>query len=245
MIHAILVLKKESGLKVWSKSYSNTINWDEYLTSGLISAMLSLSKEIFGADVYDVELGRFKMIFENGADKFVLVAVFDKTDSIINVVEKLEMLRNELQSRYHEALNRDFNMGEDFPHIEQVCDLVLSDSSLWVLSESLKDYLIEALAELQENVEILECDIISTAGVPLTRQWNKDFLELCLRQIDAFWKSTNYVVDQITISYQKRHIILHKINDQLVLITLIRRETPMGMATLLIEDFALKVSKVF
>ena len=245
MIHAILVLKKSSGLKVWSKVYSETINWDEYLTSGLISAIQTFSKEIFGADVYDIELGSYRMIFESGATNFVLVAVFDKFDSIINIVEKLEMLRKELQSRYQDAFNRDFNKGEDFPHIDEICDLVLSDNSVWVISNGLKDHLIQALREFKQNVEILDCDILSTAGVPLAHQWNRDFLDLCVRQIDAFWKSTQYMVDQITISYQRRHVILYKINDQLVLTASIRRETPMGMATMLIEDFAQKVSKIF
>lgn len=245
MIHTILILKKESGLKVWNKSYSEVINWDEYLTSGLISAILNFSQEIFGADVYDIELGPYKMLFDSESENSILVAVFDKYDSIINISEKLGMLRKELESRYSEALTRDFNTGDDFPHIDMIFDLILSDNSIWQLSSGLKEFLIKELETFRNNQEILDCDVISTAGIPLVRKWKKDFLDLCLRQIDAFWKSTQYMVDQITISYQKRHIILYKINEQLVLVASIRRDTPMGMTTFLIEDFAQKVSKIF
>jgi hypothetical protein len=90
----------------------------------------------------------------------------------------------------------------------------------------------------------LDADLISGNGVPLTKQWKKDFLALCLRQMDAFWKSKKYLLDQIIISYEGRHLILYKINEYLVMSCLIRRDTPLGMATLLIEEAANKINKL-
>ncbi|MHA1527317.1 MAG: hypothetical protein ACTSQD_09810 [Promethearchaeota archaeon] len=62
--------------------------------------------------------------------------------------------------------------------------------------------------------------------------------------MDAFWKSKNYVLDQIILSYEQRHTILHKINDELVLSAQIRKNTPIGLATLLVEETSAKIAKV-
>ncbi len=244
MIHCILILKKYSGLKVWSKIFSDKIDWDEYLTSGLISAIFSFSKELFSAEVNDVELGPYKILFDSVAETFILVAVYDKFDSVINVRKKLNLLREEILAQYKEVLSRDFNIGGDFKDIDVLCDKILAESTFSELSEGFRKYLVDLLDEFRSAPEILDCDIISTAGVPIVHDWNKDFLDLCLRQIDAFWKSTKYIIDQVTVSYQNRHIILFKINDQMVLTALAKRTTPMGLATLLTEEFATKISKL-
>jgi hypothetical protein len=243
MIHTVLILKKPSGLKVWSKTFSNSIAWDEYLTSGLISAIFSFSKELFGADVHDLELGPYKILFESGAEEFILVAVFDKFDSVINVREKLDRLNEELQIQFGDVLKRPYNKGGDFHGVDILCDVILKEKTFSTYSEGLKEYLIDLLDEFRSHAEILDCDLVSTAGVPLVHDRTKEFLDLCLRQIDAFWKSTTFMVDQITVSYRDRHVILFKVNEQLVLTSLVRRDTPMGLATLMAEEYAEKISK--
>ena len=57
------------------------------------------------------------------------------------------------------------------------------------ITEELKERYEAVLESFRSNEEIIDCDLISSSGVPLTKEWKRDFLELCLRMIDAFWKS--------------------------------------------------------
>ncbi|MBD3196447.1 MAG: hypothetical protein GF317_15415 [Candidatus Lokiarchaeota archaeon] len=243
MIHNILILKR-SGEKLFNRSYSE-IAWNEILTSGFISALFNFTQELFSADIQDLELGPYKLLFESEKnDDLIICAIFDKIDSIINVRQNLINLKERLLENYSEKLKNEILYEDDFSGMGQITDEIVSSGVNSDISEGLRKRYVEILEDFRANSEILDCDLISGSGVPLQKEWNKDFLELCLRQIDAFWKVSKYMLDQIIISYQQRHLILYKINENLVLSSLIRRNTPLGLATLLIEDVANKLMKI-
>ncbi|TXT64570.1 MAG: hypothetical protein BAJALOKI3v1_190010 [Promethearchaeota archaeon] len=243
MIHSILILRR-SGEKIYSRTYSD-IAWNEILTSGFISALFNFTQQLFKADIQDLELGPYRLLFESNKDEdLIYVAIFDKIDSIINVKENLEYLKEKIYSEYKLKLNNELITEDDLPGIEQIVDSIIDSRSNLGISDGMRARYVEILEEFRSNSEILDSDLISGSGVPLTKEWKRDFLELCLRQIDAFWKSKKYLLDQIILSYEGRHLILYKINENMVLSALIRRNTPLGMATLLIEEAATKINKL-
>ncbi|MBD3214763.1 MAG: hypothetical protein GF311_19285 [Candidatus Lokiarchaeota archaeon] len=243
MIHSILILRR-SGEKIYSRTYSE-IAWNEILTSGFISALFNFTQQLFKADIQDLELGPYRLLFESNKDEdLIYVAIFDKVDSIINVKENLEYLKEKIYSEYKQKLNNELITEDDLPGIKQIVDNIINSRSNLGISDGMRKRYVGILEEFRSNSEILDSDLISGSGVPLTKEWNRDFLELCLRQIDAFWKSKKYLLDQIILSYEGRHLILYKINENMVLSALIRRNTPLGMATLLIEEAATKINKL-
>lgn len=243
MIHSILILRR-SGEKIYSRTYSD-IAWNEILTSGFISALFNFTQQLFKADIQDLELGPYRLLFESNKDEdLIYVAIFDKIDSIINVKENLEYLKEKIYSEYKLKLNNELITEDDLPGIEQIVDSIIDSRSNLGISDGMRARYVEILEEFRSNSEILDSDLISGSGVPLTKEWKRDFLELCLRQIDAFWKSKKYLLDQIILSYEGRHLILYKINENMVLSALIRRNTPLGMATLLIEKATTKINKL-
>ncbi|TXT63415.1 MAG: hypothetical protein BAJALOKI1v1_730013 [Promethearchaeota archaeon] len=243
MIHSILILKR-SGEKIYHRNYSD-IAWNEILTSGFVSAIFNFTQELFKADIQDIEIGRFKLLFESEREQdLIYTIIFDKIDSIINIKQKLEQLKKEVESNYEEVLNQKLVPQADLEGIEELTDEVILTSSEFELNEDLITKYEEILKEFRSNKEILDADLISGLGVPLTKEWKNDFLDLCLRQIDAFWKSKAYLLDQIILSYKGRHLILYRINENLVLSSLIRRSTPLGYATLLIEEVISKINKI-
>lgn len=241
MIHNILILR-QSGENIYHKNFGET-TWNETLTSGFISATFNFTQNTFGAEIQDIELGKFRVLFEAG-NNLILVVFFDKYDSIINVRETLIELKNTIVSKYGRELEDPLTDIERFKDLDETVDNIISKSSQEHLSDNLKSNYIKILDEFRSNPEIFDCDLITISGVPLLKEWNKDFLELCLRQMDAFWKSKRYVLDQIILSYEQRHTILHKINDKLVLSAQVRKNTPIGLATLLIEETASKIAKL-
>ena len=64
MIHNILILR-QSGENLYHKNFRNT-SWNETLTSGFISATFNFTQSTFGACLQDMELGPYRVLFEQG-----------------------------------------------------------------------------------------------------------------------------------------------------------------------------------
>ncbi|MHA1344058.1 MAG: hypothetical protein ACTSQG_08735 [Promethearchaeota archaeon] len=240
MIHTILILKN-TGEAIYCRNLSN-IKWDEQLTSGFISATFNFTQNTFDADIEDLELGPYKILFEKGKE-IILIALFDKYDSIINVKEILIKINNYIHEKYSVNLKNYLCNMYEFKDLEQVVNEFIIDSERNI-PEKLKEQYKNVLDSFRSNSEILDCDLISQSGIPLTKEWKEEFLDLCLRMIDAFWKSKQYVLDQIILSYEQRHLILHKINENLILSALIRKNTPLGIATFLVDETAKIIAKL-
>ncbi|MFX0030417.1 MAG: hypothetical protein ACFE8B_14490 [Candidatus Hermodarchaeota archaeon] len=241
MILAILILKR-TGENICSRTYGPT-TWNETLTSGFISATFDFTQKTFGTEIQDIELGPYRILFELTND-FIIVAFYEKADSIINIQKKLVKLRDTIYSEYGTILNEPSWCLEDFKGLGEVVDKIISEYYDIDIGEDLRNQYKNILDDFRSNAEILDCDLISSSGVPLTKEWNKEFLDLCLRMIDAFWKSQQYVLDQIILSYEQRTLILHKVNDNFVLSALIRRNTPIGMATYLVDETSNYIAKL-
>jgi hypothetical protein len=242
MIHNILILRR-SGEKLFNQNFGK-VAWNEILTSGFISALFNFTKDVFDADIQDLELGPYRLMFENSQEDFIIVAIFDKNDSIIKVKKDLDELKEELNLNYKDALNKDLCCEDDFAGLNDIVEDIVATRGDTEISEGQRKRYTTILEEFRSNSEILDSDLITSSGVPLTKEWKRDFLNLCLRQIDAFWKSKQYILDQIILSYEGRHLILYKVNKNLVLSALIRRNTPLGLATLMIEEVANKIIKL-
>ncbi len=233
MIQTILVLRR-SGENICSHTYGNQ-EWNDTLASGFISATFNFTQSTFGAEIQDMELGPYRLLFEM-ADDIILAAFFEKSDSIINVRKQLKKLKETIYSKYGDVLKKHLCSQDEFEGLSDIIEDLLNEYSDVGISDDLKKSYMGVLETFRSNEEILDCDLISSSGVPLTKEWNKAFLDLCLRMIDAFWKSRNYVLDQIILSYEERHLILHKVSDQLILSALVRRNTPIGLATFLVDE---------
>ena len=128
--------------------------------------------------------------------------------------------------------------------VTKIIDKLTAESSEIDITNDLKKKYEEILTNFRSNVEILDCDLITSSGVPLTKKWNREFLDLCLRIFDAFWKSKQYVLDQIILTYEQRHLILYKVNNNFVLSALVRRNTPIGLATFIVEEASNKIANL-
>ncbi len=241
MILSILILKR-TGENLCSRTFGNT-EWSETLTSGFISATFNFTQQTFGTEINELELGPYRLMFEFTED-IIIVAFYEKTDSIINIRKKLGELKEIIYDKYKSALKSDICSHEEFEGLNEIIDKLVAESSEIDITDDLKKKYEEILNKFRSNVEILDCDLITSTGVPLTKKWSREFLDLCLRIIDAFWKSKQYVLDQIILTYEQRSLILFKVNNNFVLSALVRRNTPIGLATFMVEEVANKIANL-
>lgn len=241
MILNVLILRK-TGENICTRSYSNN-KFEANLTSGFISAAFNFTQESFGAEIRDIELGPYKITFEQQG-VLIIAILFSHTDSIRYIQKVLDAVKKLIVDNYSDVLNNNLCSPDDYPYINERIDELISQFSSPKVKESKILRYKAILTTLRSNTEILDCDLISASGKPLRKDWDDQFLNLCIKLIDAFWKSKRYVLDQIIVSYQQRILILHKLNEEFIISALIKRDTPIGMATYLIEETTSELKKV-
>lgn len=239
MIQYFLLLKR-TGENIYKKSFGK-IDMDETVMSGFFSAFFTFTQSLLNVDVHDIELGPFRIMFEVAGKKVILAAIFDKADSIINVQQKLIKIKEVINTNYEEAINNSICNSEDFDGLNDIIEQIIMEPLKGKLNEDLKVKYKVILDKLNSSNEILDCALISINGVPLLGATKQDFLDVIIGQMDAFWKFKSTVLDQIILYYENRYIVLNKVNDNLVLCCFARRNTPIGLATLLIEEASLKI----
>ncbi|MHA1378130.1 MAG: hypothetical protein ACTSRG_07085 [Candidatus Helarchaeota archaeon] len=209
--------------------------------SGFFSAFFNFTQNLCGADVQDIELGPYRILFEIVED-LILVVIFDKSDSIISIQQKLMKLKKIISTEYQDVIKKEICNTEDFQGLDRIVGEVLTPQTDQFAG--LRVEYIKLLEELRANDEIADCTLLSVNGITLWQESKKEFLDLSIKQMDAFWKYKTKVLDQIILNYEKRFLILIKINDRIVLSTLVKPNTPIGLATLLVEEYADKIQKV-
>lgn len=218
---------------------------DETVMSGFFSAFFTFTQHLCGADLDDIELGPYRMLFEAVGKDLILVIIFDKADSIINVHEKLTEIRTVIETKYGEQLKKKLFHIKELAGFSETIENIITRPQTICIEEARKKKFLAVLDKLRSVGEILDCTIISIDGIPLSAETKKEFLDLVIKQMDAFWKSKkNQVLDQIIVSFENRYIILQKVNENFVLAALARKSAPIGLVMLLIEEGANKIAQI-
>ncbi|MBD3227823.1 MAG: hypothetical protein GF329_06510 [Candidatus Lokiarchaeota archaeon] len=240
-----LVILKRSGENIYNKNLGK-VEMNETVMSGFFSAFFVFSQELCQADIKTIQLGNlYKAVFETSEDEqLIFVAICDISDSIINVRNVLEDVKQFTLERFGNKIKE---VGCNFDcnnQLNQYIEDILSESQQLEISKELLSKYNNILKELDDNSEILDSALISSTGVTTTSDKDKEFLSLVIKQMEAFFNLTGRSLDQIILKFQNRYIILYRINEELVLSALTKRNVPIGISTLLIEEAAAKISEL-
>lgn len=243
MIQHFLILKR-TGANIYRKTFGQ-IDVDETILSGFFSAFFSLSQSLFRADVQDIELGPFRMLFEVIGNELILTVLFDKSDSTIPIHQKLIEVRNIIQQRYKDCISNPQCRGEDFSGLNEIIEDLFLNTQTIDIGKDLKNKYLKIIDELSSKNEILDCALVTIEGIPLIMKGKKEFLDLIMNQMEAFWKFKGLMLDQIILNYQKRYCVFYRLNDDLILGAFIRTGTPLERASSLVEEAAKKIAKLY
>lgn len=243
MIHHFMILRR-SGENIYHQSFGS-IDMDVTIMGGFFSAFFTFTQTVWDTDIHDIELGPYRIIFEFTANDLILALIFDKSYSLVHYQLRLTELKNIIDVNYSASLQSSACRSEDFEDLGQIVDQVLLKPGIDGLEADELDKTMALLERLSSHREILDCALISIDGVPLLEDVRKDYLSLTIKQMDAFWKfKKRQALDQIILYYENKCIILYKVNDNFILAVLTHRATPVGLATLLIEEAATGIARV-
>ena len=242
MIHLFLILKR-TGQNVYKKSFG-TIDMNEDLMSGFFSAFFIFAQTSFGFDFQDIRIADYRIIFETLEDNLIIAALFDEKDSIINIKLKLKEIIDMLIADYSDAVKKNVFEKEDFRGMdEKVVEIITSSVDIEISIDDIGK-VSEILKKLSSSNEVIDCGLISYSGIPLIQGKEKEFMNIIIKQMDAFWELKKSSLHQIILYFENIYIILLNINDQLVFCATFKRNTPIGMSSYLIEDAADKINQI-
>ncbi|MHA1378134.1 MAG: hypothetical protein ACTSRG_07105 [Candidatus Helarchaeota archaeon] len=246
MIQNILIIKK-TGLCIYEKRFGS-ISFDQDIVSGFFSAFFSFTKKLWNAYFQDIFLGKYHLLFEWLGEELILVAIFDKDDSIISVQLKLLELKKVLQTNFSAVIKLDMLDVSTFKSLDKIIeDIVKKPEIIVTIDQVTKSQKI--LKEFIAMDEVIDTALLSINGRPLLKPKNREFLEIIIKQIDAYWKFKTEILDQIILYYEKNYILLLKgenrnLENKFILATLFDRNIPVGLSTMLVEDVAAKISRI-
>ena len=219
---------------------------DETIMSGFFSAFFTFSQSLSGADIEKIDIGeRYQIIFESaGNTEILFVAICDAFDSLINIKKLLKEVKNFTILKFGDKIKIvgcDLSCNSELD--EFIAKSIVNSYQLDFQEDYINKYQ-KILDALESNEEILDSALISSTGVTASSDKDKEFLNLMIRQMEAFFRLTGRILDQIILQFQNRYIILFRINQDLVLSCLTKRNVPIGIATLLAEEAALKIAKI-
>ena len=243
MIQYILILKRSGG-NIYEKNFGQ-IEMDETIMSGFFSAFFSFTQNLCGADVQDIELGPFRILFEVVGVELILAIIFDKSDSVLTVEQKLVELKNIVQARFAEQIKNAYVRTEDFAGLNEIVENIVLNTQTIRLSPKIKAKYLALMDKLSSTKIVLECALITIEGIPLIKKGTKEYFDLIIRQLDVFWKFRGSVLDAIVLNYENRYNILYRLNDDLILCAFVKRGTPIGLATDLVEEVGKKIAKLY
>lgn len=175
----------------------------------------------------------------------MLVCLSDITDSVINIRKNLIKLRTIIKSEYKELFESSEDFLNEFEGLEEIVDKIMLESSEKEIQDDLKKKKCANLIdEFISCNEVLNCALISITGIPLINKMKKELLEISIKQMDAFWKFKNKILDQMILFYEDKYIILYKIDSNFVISVLFQNKTPVGFACLLIKEISKNISMV-
>ena len=243
MIQHFLILKR-TGQNIYKRDLGQ-LKVDETILSGFFSAFFSLSQSLFQADIQDIELGPYRMLFEFVGNELILTVLFDKSDSLINVHQRLIEIRNIVEVRYSHCLGNPHCTSEDFIGLSEIIEDVFLNTYTIDIGQKLREKYLKIMEKLNAKNEILDCALITIEGIPLIRMGRKEFLDLVKTQMDAFWKFNKLMLDEIILNHQKRYSIFYRLNDDLILCVFLRRDTPIQVASSIVKETAKKIAKLY
>ena len=245
MIQNLLILKR-SGENIYNKCFGK-VEMNQTVMSGFFSAFFVFSQQLCGQDIKSMDLGKlYKIVFEIPEGKEVIfVAICDISDSSINIRNVLNEVKDYTFINFGEEIKRNgINLDNNNKLNTYVEEILSKSQDLDIGEELLKKYNLILKELVESNNEIIDSALISSTGLTSTSNKDKEFLNLMIRQMEAFFTLTNRVLDQIILKFQNRHIILYRINEDLVLSSLTKRNVPIGITTLLVEEAVEKISKL-
>ena len=137
MIQHLLILKR-TGATIYRKNFGQ-IEVDEVILSGFFSAFFSLSQSLFNVDIRDIELGPLRMLFEVIGNELILTVLFDQSDSLIQIHQKLIEARNIIQQRYRDCLSSP--RSEDFAGLNEIIEDIFLNTQTIDIGQELKQKL--------------------------------------------------------------------------------------------------------
>ena len=151
-VHQFILMKKSGELLLSISPAKSHI--DPTLVASFISAISVFSKEMVGYDVDIIATKTHKLIIDDIGNNLMIVALIDDEESVIDVQNKIKVIKKYITSTFPSGNNITFNdLINKLPELKnKIKDILVSKSM--VIKEVISDKIMEILRQITYYDEI-------------------------------------------------------------------------------------------
>lgn len=242
-IHSFFILKK-SGACIYSRNFTNEIDYNVNLITPFFSAIFSFSDKIISRDLEVLEMGGLRFVFEI-KDEFIFVLLSDSTASILFVNTRLERIAEIFFKKFpdNKAI-KDYQEIEDKEFDEMVDSIIEGEEELFK-ERALYKKIITLFKDLIFQNEIIGAAVLATNGNIIYSSLPNEILIRSLKELEIRFMTGAVELPELFYSLEDGRKVFSKYVkipwklDNFLVVVLFERNTPTGMAEIQVQ----KISK--
>ncbi|TFF85413.1 MAG: hypothetical protein EU518_01210 [Promethearchaeota archaeon] len=242
-IHSFFILKK-NGACIYSRNFTNEINYNINLITPFFSAIFSFSDKVISRDLEVLEMGGLRFVFEI-KDDFIFVLLSDSSVSILFVNTRLEKIGDIFFKKFHDKQSiRDYQEIEDKEFDEMVDSIIKGEEEIFQ-QRILYRKMIELFKNQINQNEIVGAAVLNINGNIIYSSLPNDILLRSLKELEIRFMTGAVELPELFYSLEDGRKVFSKYVkipwklDNFLVVLLFEKNTPLGMAEINLQ----KISK--
>lgn len=242
-IHSFFILKK-SGACIYSRNFTDEIEYNVNLITPFFSAIFSFSDKVISRDLEVLEMGGLRFVFEI-KDEFIFVLLSDSTVSILFGHTRLEKISDIFFKKFpNKKLIKDYQEIEDQEFNEMVDSIIEGEDEIFK-ERALYKKIINLFKTLIIQNEIIGAAVLSTNGNIIYSSLPNDILLRSLKELEIRFMTGAVELPELFYSLGDGRKVFSKYVkipwklDNFLIVLLFEKNVPLGMAELQLQ----KISK--
>ncbi len=242
-IHSLFILKK-SGTCIYSRTFTDEINYDINLITPFFSAIFSFSENVISRKIEVLEMGGLRFLFKI-IDDYIFVILSDSNVSILYANTRLTKTSDEFFERFPDNDSVvDYQEIED-EEFDKIIDQLITGKDVIFENEILYGKIIKLFRDLISKNEIIGAAVLSLDGHIIYSVLPDEILARSLKELEIRFTVGTVNLPELFYSLENGQKVFSKLveiswkRDNFIIVMLFESGVPLGMAEITLN----KVSK--
>lgn len=242
-IHSLFILKK-TGACIYSRNFTDDINYDINLISPFFSAIFSFAENVISRKIEVLEMGDLRFLFKI-KEEFIFVILSDSNVSILFTDTRLEKTSELFFEKFPDTnIIVDYQEIDDSTFDHSVEQIITGKEDLFG-NEILYGKIIKLFRDLISKNEIIGAAVLSTDGQVIYSTLPDEILTRSVKELEIRFKVGTVNLPELFYSLENGQKVFSKLvkipwkRDNFLIVLLFENSVPLGMAEMNLN----KVSK--
>ncbi len=248
-IHSLFILKN-SGACIYSRNFTNQIQYDVNLITPFFSAIFSFAETIISRKIEVLEMGGLRFLFKI-KDNFIFVILSDSNVSILFADTRLERISDLFFEKFPDTESIiDYQEIEDIKFDKDV-DQYITGRDDQFENEIFYGKIIKLFRNMISKNEIIGAAVLSTDGNVVYSMLPDEILARSLKELEIRFKVGTVELPELFYSLENGQKVFSKLvkipwkRDNFLIVLLFENSVPLGMAEMNLNKITKAVINLF